>query len=135
MILNKHNLKTCNKCRAKGKSDTIKTYAFMRHFPFYEYESFYLCDNCFKELEQILIKFLEPPSHSQEITKIISQERDKRQDELNKLLFKQDKGICWFCGKDIIKNEDYKHEDFYFCSDKCIMKYNKAEREREEKDK
>ena len=93
MILNKHNIKTCNKCRAKGNKEKIKTYAFMSHSPYYDYESFYLCDNCFKELEDILIKFLEPSESHQRITKLISQERDKRQEELNKLLFKQENEI------------------------------------------
>ena len=94
MILNKTRIKKCNRCKAKGKADTIKTYCFMRHSPYYDYESFYLCDNCFKELEDILIKFLEPSeSHNQRITKLISQERDKRQEELNKLLFKQENEI------------------------------------------
>ena len=132
MILNKTRIKVCNKCRAKGKNDKIKTYCFMRHSPYYDYESFYLCDNCFEKLDKILIKFLEPTSNETQ------EEQAERFDNglvsESDLLFKQDKkGICWFCGTDIIKDENYKHEGFYFCSDKCIMKYNKCERERTEK--
>jgi len=69
MILNSTKIKKCNKCRATGNKEQIKTYSFMCHFPFYDYDSFYLCDKCFKELEQILINFLEPSQAEQEVLK------------------------------------------------------------------
>ena len=53
----KISIKTCDKCKTKGNSDEIKTYAIMRHFPFYDYESFYLCDKCFEILEQEIARF------------------------------------------------------------------------------
>jgi len=125
MILNKHNIKQCSKCRAKGNKQEIKTYSIMRHSPYYDYESFYLCDDCFKELEEILIKFLEPTSNETQEDLVFKQQKKE------KIIL----GTCWYCGLQNDKKvmDDYKHEGFLFCDDKCIMEYIKAEREREEK--
>jgi len=42
----------------------------------------------------------------------------------------EEKGICWYCGIELIRDENFFHNDFYFCSDKCINNYNKAEQRR-----
>ncbi len=48
-------------------------------------------------------------------------------------LEQEKKGICWFCGTEITRDENYKFDNSYFCSDKCINNYKKAEQEKHEK--
>ena len=50
----------------------------MRHSPYYDYESFYLCDNCFEELDKLLINFLEP-EHKQD--NLVFKQEEKQADK------------------------------------------------------
>ena len=56
--MKKKNMKYCNKCDKKGDMENVKTMAIHTHFPFYAYESFYLCDECLNEFQLNFIKWI-----------------------------------------------------------------------------
>jgi len=47
--------KTCDRCLKKR---LCKRYNVMRHFPNYVYVAFDLCEECEKEFEEVVIKFM-----------------------------------------------------------------------------
>jgi len=51
-------IKRCDRCNIKGKSPTkIKRFNVSRHFPFYDYVGFDLCEKCEEDLAKVFDKF------------------------------------------------------------------------------